>query len=100
MFHAVCFGWIFFRAPSFEIAFEVLRNLTVPGAATLATAPVLLRVIAGLFGQYQPRRWSKGIEGELSRWPAMARGAALAAAVILLEMFGPSGVAPFIYFQF
>jgi hypothetical protein len=30
----------------------------------------------------------------------MARGAALAAAVILIEMFGPSGVAPFIYFQF
>jgi D-alanyl-lipoteichoic acid acyltransferase DltB (MBOAT superfamily) len=100
MFHAVCFGWIFFRAPSFEIAFEVLRNLTVPGAATLATVPVLLMVIAGLFGQYQPRRWSKGIEGELSRWPAMARGAALDAAVILIEMFGPSGVAPFIYFQF
>jgi D-alanyl-lipoteichoic acid acyltransferase DltB (MBOAT superfamily) len=100
MFHAVCFGWIFFRAPSFEIAFAVLRNLTIPGAVTLATGPVILVLILGLTGQYQPRRWRKGIEGELSRWPALVRGAALAAALIVIELLGPSGVAPFIYFQF
>ncbi|HEX4998194.1 MAG TPA: MBOAT family O-acyltransferase [Terriglobia bacterium] len=100
MFHAVCFGWIFFRAPTFEIAFSILRNLSVAGAATLLTGPVLLVLVLGLAGQYQPRRWRKGIEGELARWPAFARGAALAAAVIGIELLGPSGVAPFIYFQF
>jgi D-alanyl-lipoteichoic acid acyltransferase DltB (MBOAT superfamily) len=100
MFHAVCLGWIFFRAPSFEIAFSVLRSLGAPGAVTLATGPVVLVLILGLIGQYQPRRWRKGVECELSRWPALARGAALAGALILIELLGPSGVAPFIYFQF
>jgi alginate O-acetyltransferase complex protein AlgI len=100
MFHAVCFGWIFFRAPSFGIAFSMLRGLLTPGSATLATVPVVLMLILGIFGQYSPRRWRKGVEGELTRWPAMIRGAALAGAIILIELLGPSGVAPFIYFQF
>jgi alginate O-acetyltransferase complex protein AlgI len=100
MFHAVCLGWVFFRAPSFGIAFSVLGGLFTPGKATLATVPVILMLILGLFGQYQPRRWRKGVEGEMSRWPALVRGAALAAAIIVIELLGPSGVAPFIYFQF
>jgi hypothetical protein len=37
---------------------------------------------------------------QLGRWPALARGAALAVALALIEFLGPSGVAPFIYFQF
>jgi D-alanyl-lipoteichoic acid acyltransferase DltB (MBOAT superfamily) len=100
MFHAVCFGWIFFRAPSFDIAFAILRGLTISGAATLITGPVLLVLVLGLAGQYQPRRWRKSLEVEISRWPALARGAALALAIIFIELLGPSGVAPFIYFQF
>jgi alginate O-acetyltransferase complex protein AlgI len=100
MFHAVCLGWVFFRAPSFEIASSMLRGLMTPGTASLATVPIVLMLIFGLLGQYQPRRWRKGVEGELSRWPALARGAALAAAIILIEILGPNGVAPFIYFQF
>ena len=60
----------------------------------------VLMLLIGLGGQYQPRRWRKGIEGELGRWPAVARGAALAAAVLAIELLGPSGIAPFIYFQF
>jgi alginate O-acetyltransferase complex protein AlgI len=100
MFHAVCLGWVFFRAPSFDIAFAMLRGLMRPGAVTLATVPVVLLLIFGILGQYKPLRWQKGLEGELSRWPALVRGAALAAAIILIEILGPTGIAPFIYFQF
>jgi alginate O-acetyltransferase complex protein AlgI len=100
MFHAVCLGWVFFRSPSFGIAFAMLRGLLTPGAATLATIPVMLMLILGILGQYKPQRWRKGVESEMSRWPALVRGAALAAAIILIELLGPSGIAPFIYFQF
>ena len=72
----------------------------MPGKATLATVPVVLTLMLGLLGQYQPRRWRKGLEGELGRWPSVLRGAALAAALIVIELLGPSGIAPFIYFQF
>lgn len=100
LFHAVCLGWIFFRAPSFDIAFAVLRRLAIPGECTLATIPVLLALLVGLAGQYQPLRWRKAFEYELGRWPAVARGAAFAVAIFAIELLGPSGVAPFIYFRF
>jgi hypothetical protein len=72
----------------------------VPGVATLATGPVLIVLFLGLAGQFMPPRWRNGIEIELGRWPALARGTALAAAITTIEILGPTGVAPFIYFQF
>ena len=99
-FHAVCAGWVFFRASSFAIAFSVFRRLGTGGAATLATAPVCIVLILGLAGQYMPPRLRNGFEVQLGKWPAVARGAALAIAVALIEILGPTGVAPFIYFQF
>jgi alginate O-acetyltransferase complex protein AlgI len=100
LFHAVCAGWVFFRASGFEIAFDVFGRLAVPGAVTLASAPVCTVLFLGIAGQYMPSRWRNAFEIELGRWPALARGAALAVAIALIEVLGPSGVAPFIYFQF
>jgi D-alanyl-lipoteichoic acid acyltransferase DltB (MBOAT superfamily) len=100
MFHAVCAGWVFFRASSFEIAFDVFGRLAVPAAVTLASAPVCIVLFLGLAGQYMPSRWRSAFEIEMGRWPALARGAALAVAITLIEILGPTGVAPFIYFQF
>ena len=100
LFHAVCAGWVFFRASTFGIAFDVFRSLGAGGAATLATAPVCIVLVLGLAGQFTPPRWRNAFEVQLGRWPALARGAALAAAIALIEILGPAGVAPFIYFQF
>jgi len=100
VFHAVCLGWVFFRAPSFAIAFTILRRLAVPGLCTLATVPVSMALFAGLVGQFQPLRWRRALEFELNGWPAFACGAAFAAALFVIELLGPSGVAPFIYFRF
>jgi len=100
LFHAVCLGWVFFRAPSFDVAFQVLSNLAHRGPLTLATVPVVLVLIAGLGAQYLPRRWGFGLEIVLGRAPALLRGAALACAIFVIQILGPTGVAPFIYFQF
>jgi hypothetical protein len=100
LFHAVCVGWVFFRASSFALAFSVFGRLAAPGAAVLATGPVLIVLFLGLAGQFMPPRWRNGLEIELSRCPALARGAAFAAAIFAIEILGPTGVAPFIYFQF
>jgi len=100
LFHAVCFGWVFFRAPSFDIAFALLHRLTIPGVFTLASVPVMLALFLGLAGQYEPLRWRKALECELRYWPTLLRGAAFAVAIFAIELLGPSGVAPFIYFRF
>ena len=100
LFHAVCAGWVFFRASNFGLAFDVFRRLGASGTATLATTPVCIVLFLGLAGQFAPSRWRNAFEVELGRWPALARGAAAAAAIALIEILGPTGVAPFIYFQF
>jgi alginate O-acetyltransferase complex protein AlgI len=100
LFHAVCLGWIFFRSPTFGVAGTVLHRLGARGPLTLATTPVVLMLIAGLAGQFRPQRWLSAFEAELGRWPALVRGAALALAIFAIEVLGPTGVAPFIYFQF
>lgn len=100
LFHAVCAGWVLFRASGFENAFEVFGRLAVPGAVTLASAPVCIVLFLGLAGQYMPSRWRNSFEIELGRWPAVAQGGALAVAIALIEILGPAAVAPFIYFQF
>jgi D-alanyl-lipoteichoic acid acyltransferase DltB (MBOAT superfamily) len=100
LFNAVCLGWVFFRASSFDVAFTMLRRLAIPGAVTLATVPIAMALVAGLAGQFHPLRWRKALEFELGCWPTLARGAAFATAIFVIELLGPSGVAPFIYFRF
>ncbi|CAK7057224.1 MAG: Peptidoglycan O-acetyltransferase [Saezia sanguinis] len=100
LFHAVCLGWVFFRSSSFDLAFDVLGRLSDWGAFTLASAPVLVMLLIGLAGQYTPRRCLNGLELLLARWPAFTRGLALAVAVFVIDLLGPTGIAPFIYFQF
>jgi alginate O-acetyltransferase complex protein AlgI len=100
MFHAVCIGWVFFRSPTFTIAATVFHQLASRGALALATWPVILTLLLGIFGQYAPRLWRRTAESTMSRLPIFASGIALAFGIFLIELFGPTGVAPFIYFQF
>jgi D-alanyl-lipoteichoic acid acyltransferase DltB (MBOAT superfamily) len=100
MFHAACLGWVFFRSPTFGLAGTVLHQLGSRGAVTLAAWPVVLCLAMGIFGQYAPRFLRRGVEALMSRMPMLANGAALALGVYVIELLGPTGVAPFIYFQF
>jgi D-alanyl-lipoteichoic acid acyltransferase DltB (MBOAT superfamily) len=105
MFHAVCLGWVFFRSPTFALAKTVLAQLRERGALgspdwTLATWPVMATLAVGLLGQYAPRVWRRGAEAAMSRLPLAANGAVLALGVYVIEVLGPTGVAPFLYFQF
>ena len=100
MFHAVCAGWVFFRAPSFELAMNIFRQLGSLGAVTLAAAPALIALLLGIFGQYAPLVWRRGLESGMSRIPVAVNGAALAVGIVAIELLGPRGVAPFIYFRF
>jgi D-alanyl-lipoteichoic acid acyltransferase DltB (MBOAT superfamily) len=100
MFHAVCFGWVFFRSSTISLAGMMLKRLGSRGAVTLAAWPAVAMMVLGLFGQYVPRLWRRGVEATMSRLPMLWSGTALAFGVFFIEMLGPTGVAPFIYFQF
>jgi len=66
----------------------------------MATWPILLTLTLGIFGQYLPKLWRRTAESTMSRLPIFASGIALALGIFLIELLGPTGVAPFIYFQF
>jgi alginate O-acetyltransferase complex protein AlgI len=100
MFHAVCIGWVFFRSSTFSLAATVFSRLGSRGIVTMATWPIVLTLILGLFGQYIPRIVRRSAEALMSQLPIGVSGAILALGVFLIEVLGPTGVAPFIYFQF
>ncbi|MDQ7990334.1 MAG: MBOAT family protein [Candidatus Dactylopiibacterium sp.] len=99
-FHAVCLGWIFFRAESFEAGWSVLTRLASgPWQADLPLGPVLC-VLAGIALQYLPARFMLRLQLASMRWQPLLPGAVFALALVLIEVLGPSEPAPFIYFQF
>jgi hypothetical protein len=101
-FHVVCFAWIFFRADSFARAGQVLERLV--GAwgqgSPLVTTSVVLAILVGIVGQYVRPAAVAGVVLRFGRLPAVALGAAVGVALVVIDTLGPSGVAPFIYFRF
>ena len=100
-FHFVCLTWILFRAPDLERVGDYLAGFarwTQP--ATLATpfAVTLLGLMA--LGQFLPRDRVERAEAAAVRLPLWVQGALIGLVMIAVDAAGPSGVAPFIYFQF
>ena len=100
-FHYVCFAWIFFRAPTFDRAEVMLKQM-----ATLTTyrpnlpPPVIGILVLGFVSHFFPDRWFEAARIGFSRLPAPVQGALLfGVAVILHEVAGTAAV-PFVYFQF
>jgi len=100
-FHFVCLTWIFFRAPDFAHAFLYLDGLTrISAKLTLASPFLLLLVFGTLAAQFLPPDRMERIEAAIGRMPMALQGALVGLAIVAIDAFGPSGVAPFIYFQF
>jgi len=101
-FHIVCFAWVFFRAESFQTSFDVLGRL-VSGwgdPSPLVTRSVLLVIAIGIGAQYVPKQTLGRAMALFSRASPAAQGVALGVGLLFVDTLGPSGVAPFIYFQF
>jgi D-alanyl-lipoteichoic acid acyltransferase DltB (MBOAT superfamily) len=100
-FHVVCLAWIFFRAESMDLAWEMLSGLFGSwGSAPLVT-PLAIAVIAGMLGlQFVPDDFIDRTVGRISFLHPLAQAAGFAAGIVLVDALGPEGVAPFIYFQF
>jgi D-alanyl-lipoteichoic acid acyltransferase DltB (MBOAT superfamily) len=101
-FNFVCLGWVFFRADSFGRAGAVLTQLfTGFGTPVQAVNLTVLAAIAfGIGVQYVPPRGWDWLMGLFSRRALVLQGAALAACLLVVNVLGPVGVAPFIYFRF
>jgi alginate O-acetyltransferase complex protein AlgI len=105
-FHLVCLGWIFFRAPTLAGAATHLEGLLFgpwrgpDGTITLGLATSLAVFGAVVVAIDAACGSARSDVPTLARWPAPARGALYAAALLALMMIGEEGGAPFVYFQF
>ena len=100
-FHVVCLAWIFFRAPDAGRAFDLLgRILTDRGPSPLITSTLLLVVAGAIAAQFIPRDVLVRMQRSFALWPAGAQVAAAALVLVAVDVLGPEGIAPFIYFQF
>jgi D-alanyl-lipoteichoic acid acyltransferase DltB (MBOAT superfamily) len=100
-FHVVCLSWIFFRATSLHNAVDVLsRIVAVGGHHAGLHFWVVAVVVMALAIQVGPGGLAARLQAHFSRWAVWTQSLALAGSLIAIDMLGPAGVAPFIYFRF
>ena len=101
-FNVVCLAWIFFRAESVDVAFDMLGRLFSDwGGASPLVTPLVVATVAGMIAlQFVPSGWYRDLRVRLSHVPAVAQAVLFACALVMVDALGPAGVAPFIYFQF
>ena len=64
------------------------------------TWTVVLAIAVGMVGQFVPRRVGDRFEYRVSKLPPMVIAVGIGLWLVAINLFGPQGVAPFIYFQF
>jgi D-alanyl-lipoteichoic acid acyltransferase DltB (MBOAT superfamily) len=100
-FHFVVLGWVLFRSQSIGDAFKFLGRLTVPGALTLLSAPVLAALIVVFALQLIPARPVEALQALIGRARPVLLGGGLAAVIVFAgATVSRQGVPPFIYFRF
>ncbi|MDQ6614297.1 MAG: MBOAT family protein [Actinomycetota bacterium] len=100
-FHVVCLAWVFFRATSFHNALEVLgRIATFGGRHHPFNWKVAAVIVASLAVQVGPRGLGGRLQALFSRCSFLLQAFILAGALTAIDLLGPAGVAPFIYFRF
>ena len=100
-FHFAAFAWIFFRAPSFDVALAILGRI---GSLTFSLAnisgPLALVLAIALAAHYVPKKWYDGSLSLYVRAPFYAQAAALALLALGLQNVVSTGTTPFIYTRF
>jgi alginate O-acetyltransferase complex protein AlgI len=100
-FHFVVFAWIFFRAPSFELASAILGRIASHTISFANVSAGLWMILAiALVAHYLPKKWYEVSLNLYVRAPFFAQAAALAGLVIGLQYVAQTGAAPFIYTKF
>ena len=101
-FNFVCLAWVFFREDTISGAVQLLGHLFTAWdkPSPQISVGVLLAIAALLLTQFSPPRIGEQLRGVFSQISPIAQGAVLGVTLMLTNLLGPYGVAPFIYFQF
>ncbi|GAB4412890.1 MAG: hypothetical protein OHK0039_19210 [Bacteroidia bacterium] len=105
-FHFVCLCWIFFRADTYELAWEmiyqILNNFDWSVAWPILTGyrEVFLLMLLGYVLHFLPEDVDRFFELRFMKAYLPVKAVILAAVIWVVVEVGAAGVQPFIYFQF
>lgn len=100
-FHFVSFAWIFFRADSTPIAFEIIQSLfAFRTTGTGFEFYVIPAILVGLLIQFFGHHIQNGYLTLQSKLPVYAQGLVISIICIIIIQMGPDLILPFIYFSF
>lgn len=105
-FHFVCFCWIFFRAPNFDVAKQLLNqiasNFNGKIAFTFITSyyKIVLLMFVGYALHIVPKKYETFILNWFTQSSTPIKLAFMLAVIILFIQVKSAEIQPFIYFQF
>ncbi len=105
-FHFVAFCWIFFRANTFEIAFDIINQILTN--FSLSKIPIIIGsywkifslIILGYIFHILPKQLKKDSFHLFSNLSLFSKAIAIAFLVLIIFQIKTSEIQPFIYFQF
>ena len=100
-FNYVSFGWILFRAESFQKSSMLLSQLQTLTTYTPNLHPTVMAVLAvGLASHFIPETLYARLRTGFIHMPAPAQAAGLFVASLILREMASADAVPFVYFQF
>jgi alginate O-acetyltransferase complex protein AlgI len=100
-FNIVCLGWVFFRADSVAAALDLLARLGTGWGVAPTASFLMVAVVAGVvLVQQLPRRVFERLDDAVASVGTVPAVLALAGGLVVVDVFGPEGVPPFLYFGF
>ncbi|MDR0538827.1 MAG: MBOAT family protein [Tannerellaceae bacterium] len=105
-FHIVCFGWIFFRAPSLEAVVDMLHQIAwhfhpeVLVQFVRGYPAVFALMVAGYLSHFMPQVVDAFLRKALTYSPLILQASILVIVIFIIIQIKSAGVQPFIYFQF
>lgn len=105
-FHFVCFCWIFFRAGTFEVASQVIHQIThnlrpdLLPQVLASFRPVFTLVALGYLLHALPDGFTFRLEGFMGRRSVVTQAALITVIIWLVIQVKSAEIQPFIYFQF
>ncbi len=105
-FHLVCFGWIFFRADSMQVANEVISQIFTNFHPEVfmqfveGYKAVFFLMILGFILHFMPKRAEAAAQKVVTRSPLLIQALLFIIIIFIVIQVKSAGVQPFIYFQF
>jgi len=97
----VCLAWVFFRAPSTDAWLGYFATMFAGRSWSTTMTPFLAVIfVLGAFSHILPQRLFDDLQRRYDAASLPVKIAAPFVVIYLIAVAAPSGIAPFIYFQF